>query len=142
MEQTDDAGRPILIRPEQILVPTHEMANANAMFTSQQVRPGSGVSGKIPVDNPHQERFQPRSSPYLTHPTFGTPDSNAWYMFSNPRDIAAINLRFLDGKQTPVIESNQVSFDMLGVQFRAYFDFTIAVEDHRAAVKCTGAVAE
>jgi len=46
---------------------------------------------------------------------------------------------FLDGNESPVVDSADAVFDQLGVQFRGYHDFGVAQAEWRAGVKSAGA---
>jgi hypothetical protein len=58
-------------------------------------------------------------------------------MFADPANIAAMEVGFLNGVSTPIIESQQAAFEVLGVVFRGYFDFGVAKVDPRAAQMST-----
>ena len=53
---------------------------------------------------------------------------------------APIIVGFLDGRQTPVIETFglDAQVNKLALSFRCYHDFGAALGDHRAALKSTG----
>jgi len=42
---------------------------------------------------------------------------------------------FLNGQQSPTIESADADFNTLGVQFRGYHDFGCAMTEYRASVE-------
>jgi hypothetical protein len=46
---------------------------------------------------------------------------------------------FLNGVQTPTVESAAADFDQLGVQFRGYHDFGVDLAEYLAGVKSKGA---
>ena len=54
-------------------------------------------------------------------------------------DMSGLQIAFLDGQQTPTINSSETSFNTLGVQMRGYFDFGVALQDPRCIVKMAGA---
>jgi len=54
--------------------------------------------------------------------------------------VAALEIAYLRGRRVPVIESGETDFNTLGMQWRGYFDFGVAMQDHRAAVKSKGEV--
>jgi hypothetical protein len=54
-------------------------------------------------------------------------------------DIAVIETCFLNGKETPTVESADADFNTLGMQFRGYFDFGVNNQDVRGGVKSKGA---
>ena len=45
---------------------------------------------------------------------------------------------FLNGQESPTIESTDADFSTLGIQLRGYHDFGVAKQDPRAAVKAAG----
>jgi hypothetical protein len=58
---------------------------------------------------------------------------------SNPTtDVSGIQIAFLDGQQTPIINQSETAFNTLGMQMRGYFDFGVALQDPRAIVKVKG----
>ena len=42
---------------------------------------------------------------------------------------------FLNGQQSPTVESAEADFNVLGVQFRGYHDWGCAKKEYRGAVK-------
>jgi hypothetical protein len=65
--------------------------------------------------------------------------ATAWYLLANPQDVAAIEIVYLQGRRTPTIESGEANMNTLGMKWRAYWDFGVALQDPRAAVKSAGA---
>jgi len=60
-----------------------------------------------------------------------------WYLLADPQDIPVMMVGFLNGKDAPTVESAQADFNVLGIQFRGYFDFGVSLAEYRAGVKCT-----
>jgi hypothetical protein len=56
-------------------------------------------------------------------------------MLADPAVRAAIAVAFLNGQRAPTIESSQTEFDTLGMQWRAYHDFGVGMEETTAAVR-------
>jgi hypothetical protein len=82
-------------------------------------------------------RYRPEVSAYVGNTAFGG-SQNAWYLLSDPNDLATIEVVFLNGQQTPVIEEAEADFDTLGIAMRGYFDFGVAKQEWRAGVKSKG----
>jgi hypothetical protein len=59
-------------------------------------------------------------------------------LLSNPADSAVINTVFLNGRDTPIVESQDANFDTLGIDYRAYQDFGVNEEEYRAGVRSNG----
>jgi hypothetical protein len=45
---------------------------------------------------------------------------------------------FLNGQESPTIETTDADFKELGVQMRGYHDFGVALQDYRGGVKAKG----
>ena len=138
-DQVDDNGDPILVDPQVLLVPTALSATARTLVNSQEIRPGgSDSTTKFVVSNPHYNRYSLATTPWLNAQSLAGSSAKAWYLFSNPASLAAMEVAFLNGRQAPTVESGEADFNTLGMQMRAYFDFGVAMRDHRAAVKMKG----
>lgn len=64
-------------------------------------------------------------------------DENAWYLAADPSDIDTIEVTYLNGQESPVLESAML-FDQLGMKWRIYIDYGITVIDFRGLVKNAG----
>jgi hypothetical protein len=49
-----------------------------------------------------------------------------------------LNIAYLRGNRSPLIETGATDFDTLGIRWRGYFDFGVGVLDYRAGVKAAG----
>lgn len=139
MDQVDSDGKPVAITPAILLVPTGLKVAANQLYTSLVVNETTTANKPRPADNPHAGKFKPVASPYLNNAAISGSSATAWYLFANPADVAAMEVAYLRGRRVPVIESGETSFNTLGMQWRGYFDFGVAMQDPRAAVKSKGA---
>jgi hypothetical protein len=82
--------------------------------------------------------FRPEVSPYLGR-LGTTANTSQWYLLSEPNtDVSAIQIAFLNGVQTPTIETATLDLSMLGMQWRGIFDFGIGLQDNRCIVKSKG----
>lgn len=70
----------------------------------------------------------------------GSGSSSAWYLLVDPMDLAMIQAVFLNGQQTPTINTADADFKQLGIQMRGYHDFGVAKQEPRAAVKSPAAL--
>ena len=77
--------------------------------------------------------------PWLSDPNFSGSSTTAWYLFRPLTVLAAIIVSFLNGVQTPTVESADADFDMLGIQFRGYHDFGVDLAEYLAGIKVKGA---
>ncbi len=139
LDRVDKQGKPILVQPALILVPTSLKVTAEQLFKELPLNQVPASNKAKPVNNPHAGKFRPVCSPYLSVPSFTGYSTTAWYLLADPDDVAALEIAYLRGKRVPTIESGDTDFNTLGMQWRGYFDFGVAMQDHRAAVKSKGA---
>ncbi len=138
-DQTDKDGKPILITPAILLVPTALKVTAQQLMTETRVNETTTADKPKPANNPHAGKWQPLATPYLNSQGMSGGSATAWYLFADPADVAAMEIAYLRGQRTPTIESGETDFDTLGMKWRGYFDFGVAMQDYRAAVKSAGA---
>ena len=62
-----------------------------------------------------------------------------WYRFADPQAAPALEVLYLNGVDTPTIESDETDFNTLGMQFRCYFDFSFGANDSKFAQRNIGA---
>lgn len=74
------------------------------------------------------------TDPYLD----GINSALPWYLFADPNDIAAFEVVFLDGVQTPFLDE-MVDFDTDSMKFKVRLDYGIACGDWRAGYLNDGA---
>jgi len=142
----DSNGDPILISPAVLLVGSTLEDTADVLLSERDLIDGTSTA-KQPKRNPHVKTLRKVVSPLLNNTSIKDEDGTAitgqsdtqWYMFADPSVRAAMCVGFLNGQQTPVIESGETSFDTLGMQWRGYHDFGVGMEDTVAAVKSKGA---
>jgi hypothetical protein len=149
--RVDAFGRPIMVRPDRILVGSQDEVLAGELFKEAAATwvdddaSSTGGTRKVP-GNPHVGKYRPIVSPYLNNTdilqmdgtAFTGQDSNQWYMLCNPSTLAAFLIGFLNGKRTPVIESADSDFDHLGMKWRSYHDWGVGQGDTEGAVKSEG----
>ncbi|MCC7409360.1 MAG: Mu-like prophage major head subunit gpT family protein [Phycisphaeraceae bacterium] len=138
-DQVDSDGKPIGVLPAVLLVPTSLSAMATQLFKSLEIR-DTTANTKTPVANPHQGKFRAEVSRYLGNSKFAGNSQKAWYLLADPADLAVIEVAFLNGQESPTIETAEADFNVLGVQMRGYHDFGVALQDPRGGVKAKGEV--
>lgn len=138
-DQTDNNGLPILITPAILLVPTSLKVLAQQLMTETRVNETTATGKPSPANNPHAGKWQPVASPYLNAMGLSGSSPTAWYLLANPQDVAAIEIVYVQGRRQPTIETAEADFKTLGMSFRAYWDFGVALQDPKAIVKSTGA---
>lgn len=121
----DPDGNPVAVNPSVLLVPADlEIAAAEIMGSALLV----GGSSAGPNVNVLAGRYQVVSTSYLS-------SAEDYYLVANPADLPAMEVAFLNGVQSPVVETAEADFNTLGVQMRGYFDFGVAKAEYLASVK-------
>lgn len=138
LEKVDDYGNPLAFTPHVLLVPPALKVTAERLYKDTTIENAESKKSST-TGNPHAGKFRPVCSAYLSNANIPGSSSTAWYLLANPADIPAIEICYLNGNRTPVIESAQADFENLGVKFRGYWDFGVRQQDPRAVLKNTGA---
>jgi hypothetical protein len=138
-DQKDDNGDPISITPGVMLVPTSLKTIADQLHNDVTVNETTTANKPKPNRNPHAGKFQPVATPWLNAQSLAGSSGTAWYLLGDAADAAVIEVIYLRGRRIPVIESEETAFNTLGMQWRGYFDFGVALQEKRAGVKSKGA---
>lgn len=133
----DPAGEFVNNAMKYQLVPLGLYPAARQLYTSATLNSGSGTT-PAGSDNPWVGQFIPLTTPYLTDTTITGNSSVAYYGLADPQDVPVIEVVFLDGIETPTVESADVDFSQLGVQWRGYFDWGVRKQDPNGGVRSTG----
>ena len=137
LDQVDSDGKPIGIMPQIVLVPTALSAMGTQLYKSLELR-DTTASTKYPVANPHQGKFRVEVSRYLANTHYTGASDKAWYLLADANDLPVIEVAFLNGQESPTIETAEADFNVLGVQMRGYHDFGVALQDPKGGVKNKG----
>ncbi len=138
-DQKDDNGDPVSITPGMLLLPTSLKTIAGQLYNDVAVNETTTTNKPKPASNPHAGKFRPVATPWLNAQSLTGSSSTAWYLLGDPADAAVIEVIYLRGRRRPVIEREESSFNTLGMQWRGYFDFGVAMQEKRAGVKAKGA---
>lgn len=120
------------INPTKILVPPELEANAMLAFRANNLDNVALSSGNI-----YANRFRPVVQWRLSNSAFTGYSTTAWYMFGDT--VKPMLVTFLNGQQSPTVESTDADFDTLGVLFRGYHDFGCDKSEYLAGIKSKGA---
>jgi hypothetical protein len=137
LDQVDSDGKPIGIMPAILLLPTALSAVGTQLYKSLEIR-DTTANTKFPVANPHQGKFRSEVSRYLANARYAGNSAKAWYLLADPADLPVIEVAFLNGNESPTIETAEADFNVLGIQMRGFHDFGVALQDYRAGVKMKG----
>lgn len=137
-QQTKPDGTPLGVIPMILLVPTGLRVTGFNLLNSVKIVGQGASAGTVPDGNPFAGAYRLVDSVYLTQTALGG-SSTAWYLLADPQNVAAIEVAFLYGRETPTVETGEFDFDRLGLAMRAYMDFGCKKQEYRAAVKLKGA---
>lgn len=149
---TDSDGLPITVGGGNVLLPNNLeiLGRQVANDTEIKVEITGSTTATEKVSNPHAGTFQYRSTPWINNAivnkdkgTFtglaAADRPKTWYRFSNPQSAPALQVIYLNGQDTPTIESDDTDFNTMGIQFRCFFDFGFGATDQRYAQRNIGA---
>jgi len=122
----DKDGNPLGPMPTTILCSPSNYITARGIYQSETI---TGAASKTPRDNVMRNLLRPITAPYLS----GT----AYWLFSEAFPL--VDVAFLGGRQTPVVETANADFNQLGIQMRCYFDYGASKGETKAALYSTGA---
>lgn len=122
-------------RPTIILVPPEleiiaRQLNVSANFVT-------GANATIPGSNVFVNLFRPVVQSRLSDSAFTGNSATAFYLFGD--DLKPMVVSFLNGRQTPTVESADADFNVLGIQFRGYHDFGSDQAEYLSGTKSKGA---
>jgi hypothetical protein len=122
----DADGNPVAVQPRILLVPVDLEVTAAELMGSTQIASGN-TSGQ-PSTNVFEGRYQVVSSSYLT-------DASDYYLLASPADLATMEVAFLNGQQSPIVETADADFNVLGIQMRGFWDVGVAQAEYLGGVK-------
>ncbi len=131
-------GNRLGLEPAILLSGSDLEATNRKLFTSMEVR-DTTADTLTPVSNIHFNRFNPVIIPELSDTSLTGGSITQWFLLANPAVLASAAMCFLDGQQSPTIETTDADFNTLGIQSRGYHDFGVAMTEFRASVLSVGA---
>lgn len=132
---TADGSKRIGGEPKILLVPNELAYIAEQFYVTTNLGGGTTVANA----NIHANKYKPIIVPWLSDSSFTGYSATAWYLLRDPARYAPMTVSFLDGVETPTVESAEADFDTLGVDFRGYHDFGADRSEYLAGVKSKGA---
>lgn len=119
-----------------LLVPPELETIADALYVGR-----NNSSVKVSDVNTFAGKYNPLCAPQLSDSSITGYSTTAWYLFGDKAMGSPMVVSFLNGQQTPTVESADADFSTLGVEFRGYHDFGVDLGDgYMNAVMSKGAV--
>lgn len=116
--------------PTILLVPPELEFVAQKLYTS-------GNLSTVQDDNIHRGRYKPVVQNRLSDAAFTGYSDKEWYLFGD--QLKPMVVSFLNGQQTPTVESSDADFDTLGILFRGFHDFGADQAEYLAGIKSKAA---
>lgn len=136
---TDADGLPIGMVPRILVVPVELEIAANELMTSTVINTGgSSSTDKVPSINYWSQKFRVVTSTYLSNANYTGNSASAWYILADPQDLPVIEMCFLNGRDTPIVETADADFNTLGIAMRGYHDWGCSLMEYRAGVRSAG----
>lgn len=101
-----------------LLVPPEIETIADALYVGR-----NNSSVKVSDVNTFAGKYNPICATQLSDSSITGYSTTAWYLLGDKGMGSPIVVSFLNGSETPTIESADADFDTLGIQFRGYHDF-------------------
>ena len=137
--QTKPNGQPAGILGKVLLVPPQKAGLAKQLCENDTLIASLSTGGNArgtPSGNNLKGLQRPVSSAYLYNLTGGS--ATTWFLMAQAMATAyAIEVGFLNGTEVPVIERAEADFNRLGIGFRTFLDYGVALGEPRAVVKNT-----
>ena len=121
-------------RPEILLVPPELESIAETLYRNTNIGAVANSSANI-----YANKYKPVVVWQLSDSAYTNYSTTAWYLLNSPGYLAPISVSFLNGSESPTVESAEADFNTLGVQFRGYHDFGCDQAEYLAGVKSKGA---
>ena len=148
MEQVDKNNRPINIVPDRLLIAPALKGIADSIYAKDSgvVVTALGATNSKSIEankNVHAGLYRPVVSPFMAarggNGLTGSSDTQ-FILLPNPSTgMAIVQVGYLRGQRTPIIERGEAPFNTLGIQMRCIYDFGVALLDYRSGVLSAGA---
>jgi phage major head subunit gpT-like protein len=137
LTQTDPDGAPLGVMPKILLVPPGLWSTASTLMSSTSLVSGATTTPGTPSNNVWAGMFRVVTSPYMANATYTGYSATTWYLLADPMDMPTVEVAFLNGNETPTVETADADFGMLGIALRGYHDFGVSMQEYRGGVKNT-----
>ncbi len=140
-KQTDQDGQPIDVEPHACLCCPEDEEYARSFLAS--IRLAGGNTGGVATANwLGGLGITPVPETRLSNTNYTGYSTTAWYLTGNPANVDTVEVAFLNGRQTPVLQyfnQQQMGIDVIAIGFRVVQDAVAKALDWRGMVKLAGA---
>jgi hypothetical protein len=118
--------------PTKLLVPPELEGVAETLYRNQNL--GSVKSSDA---NIYANKYRPIVQNRLSDSAFTGYSTAYWYLLGDTLQPMVVS--FLNGQESPTVESAEADFSVLGMQFRGYHDFGADLVEYLVGIKSAGA---
>jgi phage major head subunit gpT-like protein len=101
-----------------LLVPPELETVADALYGARNI-----AAVKVSDVNTFANKYTPIVANQLSDSSISGYSTTAWYLLGDKSQGTPVVVSFLNGQETPTVESADADFNTLGIQFRGYHDF-------------------
>lgn len=101
-----------------LLVPPELETVADALYAARNI-----AAVKVSDANTFANKYTPIVANQLSDSSITGYSTTAWYLLGDKSKGSPVVVSFLNGQETPTVESADADFNTLGIQFRGYHDF-------------------
>lgn len=131
-----DGSKLIGGRPAVMMVPPALELTARRLLNSSTL---IGGTESMPGANPFFQLCELLVVDWLADDSLGGAASDAlWYMFRAASQAPAMLVGFLNGNESPTVDTAEADFNTLGIQMRGYHDFGCSLAETLCGVQVAG----
>jgi len=113
-----DGSKRVSGQAKFLLVPPELETVADALYVARNLN-----AVKVSDANTFANKYQPIVANQLSDSAFSGYSTTAFYILGDKSKGSPVVVSFLNGQETPTVESADADFSTLGIQFRGYHDF-------------------
>lgn len=138
-KQQTPQGTDLDLEPKYLLCPPELEGTADELYTSRTLVYGGGSASKQPSDNTHAGKYEPVVVSQLSNTNITGNSTKHWWLLPEPMvGMRVIEVCYLDGVESPTVETSDADFDELGIQMRGYLDYGFRKQEYKSAVRSKG----
>lgn len=139
LDLVDKEGDPVMVTPKTLLTSTANKVLAEQLYADKTVNETTTANKPKVNSNPHAGKFEPKYSPFLSNAKIEGANADKWFLFADPQDVPVMEVAYLNGNETPTLESSEADFDVLGMKWRSFWDLGVAMANPTGGVQNNGA---
>lgn len=121
-------------QPEILLHPPQLATAAETIYRNTNIGLVKNSDANI-----YQGKYRPVKCKFLSDTTITGYSATGWYLLRGKAGLQPMVVTFLDGSETPTVQSAEADFNTLGVQFRGWHGFGCDKAEYLCGIKSKGA---